>query len=91
MKPLFLKNSMPFAVIALGISGAFATTSIQSIPENKVPIVGYLANSQNKCINTPVACETIPKPFLCRLNGTTGPIAYKKEDDDNCIEPLFRP
>jgi hypothetical protein len=90
MKKLFLKNGLPFVVIAMGILEAFVTTSMQNISKAKAPMVGYLANPQNECINIPVACGDL-SPYLCRLNGTTGPIAYEKEDGDNCVQPLYRP
>jgi hypothetical protein len=91
MKNLFLKKITPFAVVVMGISGAFVTTSMQSASKDIAPTVGYIANSQNECLDIPVACDDTPKPFLCRLNGTTGPIAYEKDDDDNCVQPLYRP
>ncbi|MCV9932871.1 DUF6520 family protein [Flavobacterium sp. LS1R47] len=90
MKTLFLKNMMPFAVAVLGISGAFATTLMQNASESNGPMVGYIANSQNQCINIPVACGDI-SPFLCRLNGASGAVAYEQEDGGNCVQPLYRP
>jgi hypothetical protein len=91
MKNLFLKNMTPFAVIVMGVSGAFVTTSMQSASKVKAPIVGYIANSQNECLNIPVACDDTPKAFLCRLGGAAGAVAYEKEDGDNCVQPLYRP
>ncbi|MCV9932869.1 hypothetical protein OIU80_11290 [Flavobacterium sp. LS1R47] len=91
MKTLFLKNMMPFAVIVMGVSGAFVTTSMQSVSEAKAPAVGYIANSQNQCLNIPVACDDTPRPFLCRLNGVSGAVAYEQEDGGNCVQPLYRP
>ena len=84
---------MPIAVVALGISGAFVTTSMQSVSKaGTPPKIGYLRNSANKCIDTPVNCESTPNAFMCRLNYNTGPIAYDKEvPSNNCIQALYRP
>jgi hypothetical protein len=90
MNKLFLNDSIPIAVIALGITGAFITTSMQSISEVKPPVIGYLVDAQGLCRDVPITCGTL-SPFLCRLNGTTGPIAYEKDDSDNCVQPLYRP
>lgn len=93
MKTLFLKNSIPFAVIALGVCGAFLTTSMQSISKtDTAPKLGYLRNSNSiKCSQVAVNCSDTPSPFLCQLGGTSGPIAYDKVLATNdCINPLYR-
>ncbi|MFH6936358.1 hypothetical protein [Flavobacterium sp. FlaQc-30] len=90
MKKIFLKNSMSFVVIVLGISGAFATTFMQRLPEDKPPVIGYLVDAQGLCRDVSINCGTL-SPFLCRLNGTTGPIAYEKDDNGTCVIPLYRP
>ncbi|MDP5198995.1 hypothetical protein [Flavobacterium sp. DG2-3] len=93
MKTLNFKNMVPIAVIALGISGAFVTTSMQSASKSAFnPKIGYLANSQGKCINTPVNCDDTPSAFLCRIGGTSGAVAYDKDvATNNCVQPLYRP
>jgi hypothetical protein len=93
MKNSFIKNMVPIAVIALGISGAFVTTSMQSASKSELaPKVGYLANPQGKCTQTTVNCETIQSAFLCRLGVTSGPVAYDKDiATNNCVQPLYRP
>ena len=89
MKTLFLKNVMPVAVIALGITGAFATMSMQSTTKNLVPKIGYTLNAQGAC-NIPVNCDTNGSQ-ACRLNDTSGPQAFGKNAQGNCNEVLFRP
>ena len=93
MKTLFLKNMMPIAVVALGISGAFLTTSMQGISKTDTfPKIGYVRNpDNNQCTEVSVNCNTIPT-MLCRLGGTSGPIAYDKDvATNNCVQPLYRP
>ena len=90
MKKLLSKNSIPIVVIALGITGAFVTTSMQSVSGDKPPVIGYLVDEQGLCRDVPINCGTL-SPFLCRLNGTTGPIAYEKDDNGTCVIPLYRP
>lgn len=92
MKTFFSKNMIPIAVAVLGIGGAFVTTSMQNISKNEVPPkIGYLANPQGKCTNTQVNCSDIPTAFLCRLGVTSGPVAYDKDAQNNCVQPLYRP
>ncbi|MFC0778690.1 DUF6520 family protein [Flavobacterium sp. HJSW_4] len=92
MKSLFLKNMVPIAVVAFGISGAFLTTSMQSASKSEsAPKVGYLRNADNSCQQTPVNCDDTPSQFVCRLNITSGPQAYDKDADNNCINTLYRP
>lgn len=85
----FLKNVMPAAVIALGITGAFATMSMQSTEKKLVPKMGYILNAQGAC-DIQVNCETSGNQ-VCRLNGATGPQAFGKNAQGNCNEVLFRP
>ena len=85
----FFKNVMPAAVIALGITGAFATMSMQSTEKNLAPKIGYTLNAQGAC-NIPVNCDTSGSQ-TCRLNGATGPQAFGKNAQGNCNEVLFRP
>ena len=88
MKTLFLKNMMPFAVIALGISGAFVTTSMQSA-KSLAPKIGFTLNAQGAC-NVQVNCSDIPAQ-VCRLSGATGPQAFGKDAQGNCTQVLYRP
>lgn len=94
MKTLFLKNSISIAIVAFGISGAFLTTSIQGFSQNNAaPKIGYLQNSGSvTCSEIQVICSINPSPFLCRLGGISGPIAYDRDlPANNCIQPLYRP
>ncbi|KQX00761.1 hypothetical protein ASC72_07810 [Flavobacterium sp. Root420] len=92
MKKLFIKNMAPIAVAVLGISGAFVTTSMQSASKSDAPPkIGYLANAQGKCTDTAVNCDDTPSAFLCRLGITSGPVAYNKDAQNNCVQPLYRP
>ncbi|MCI9843501.1 DUF6520 family protein [Flavobacterium pectinovorum] len=88
MKTLFLKKVTPFAVVALAVAGAFATTSMQSASVVEQAI-GYTLNSQGAC-NIEVECSTIPAQ-VCRVNGDSGAQAFGKNDQENCTEILFRP
>jgi len=90
MKTLFLKNMMPIAVVALGISGAFVTTSMQSVSKAETPPkFGYVRNPNSiQCSQVSTNCETIPSPNLCQLGAN---IAYDKDPaTNNCINPLYR-
>lgn len=94
MKTLFLKNSISIIFIALGICGAFITTSMQKSNKTNVAYkIGYLRNSNStKCSAVSVLCSTDLSPFLCRLEVTSGSIAYDKNPATNdCINPLYRP
>ena len=92
MKTLFLKNVVPAAAAVLAIAGAFATTSMQSAEKSKTAAIqqGYYPDFNGKCTQGPVNCSDVIKPQLCRLNVTTGPIVYETDDQDNCVEPLYR-
>lgn len=92
MKTIFLKNVMPAAVVVLAAAGAFATTSMQSASKQKAVTFkwGYVPNSSGQCISNPVPCDDQQSDFLCRVNGT-GAVAYDKDEQNNCIAPLYRP
>jgi hypothetical protein len=91
MKTLFLKNVMPFAVVAMGVSGAFFTTSMQSVSKVKPPQIGYTLNAQGGCSDIAVNCDNTPRPFVCRLAGASGPQAFGKDAQGNCVQILWRP
>ncbi|GGF14311.1 DUF6520 family protein [Flavobacterium limi] len=92
MKTLFVKNVMPAAVAVLAIAGAFATTSMQSTAKNKTVAIqqGYYPDASNKCTQGPVNCSDIEKEQLCRLNVTSGPTVFETDDQNNCVQPLYR-
>lgn len=89
MKTLF-KNVLPIAVVALAVSGAFVTTSMQSASKVLVPKIGYPRDNQGNCIlNLPQNCNTSPNPYVCYVGGgTSGTQAYGPAQ--NCQEILFR-
>ena len=84
---------MPIAVVALGLSGAFVTTSMQSVSKTETaPKFGYVRNSNSiQCSEIQVNCNTNPNAFFCRVGGTTGPLAYDKEPNNDCVHALYRP
>lgn len=86
MKTVFLKKMMPIATIALGIVGAFATTSMQSAPNSATPQYGYTLDAQKKC-NIEVQCSDVPNP-VCRLNGAQ---AFAKDPNGNCNQITYQP
>lgn len=90
MKTMFFKNMIPVAVVAMGISGAFFTTSMQSASKVVAPKIGYILNAQGAC-NIQVDCNTTPRNQICRLNGDSGPQAFGKNLQGNCNEVLYRP
>lgn len=89
MKTTFLKKVMPLAVIAMGISGAFLTTSMQSDSISAAPITGYVSGPEGPC-SVPVDCSDVFNQ-VCRANVTTGPQAFGKDDENNCTEIVYRP
>ncbi|SHM44907.1 DUF6520 family protein [Flavobacterium xanthum] len=89
MKKTFLKKMMPFAVVVMGISGAFLTTSMQSDSNSAAPRMGYINGAQGAC-SVSVNCSDIPGQ-VCRANGTTGTQAFGKDSQNNCVELLYRP
>lgn len=88
MKTLFLKNIAPFAVIAIGVSGAFLTTSMQKAPKSIAPINGYVLSAENEC-NVPISCSDDSTKPLCRQFGTTGQQAFG--NPGNCNVEVYRP
>lgn len=89
MKTLF-KNVLPIAVVALAVSGAFVTTSMQSASKHAAPKVGYPRNAMGNCIlNQPQNCNSTPIPTFCYVGGgTSGTRAYGADQD--CQEILYR-
>ncbi len=92
MKKLVLKNVLPAAIVALAVSGAFATTSMQRAPEKSTVAFkwGYLPNANGTCSTTQVSCSDIQKDQLCRVGDTSGAIAYDRDSQNNCVQPLYR-
>lgn len=93
MKSLFLKNGMPVAAVLLAMAGAFATTSMQSSPKADILAIrpGYFPDSNGDCTDEePIDCSTNLKAQFCRLNVTSGPVAYDKDEENNCVQPLYR-
>lgn len=91
MKSQILKKMMPLTVVVLGISGAFATTAMQSATNSSTAQrTGYLLNNQGAC-DVEVNCSDTPSDFVCRAAITSGPQAFGKDSSDNCTEILYRP
>ena len=87
MKTMFLKQMVPFVVVAVtGISGAFLTTSMQKVSAF-TPKLGYINGPNGPC-SVPVQCNTTPKEF-CRASYPSG--AQAKDKDSNCADVLYRP
>lgn len=91
MKKLILKNVIPAAVVVLAISGAFATMSMKDVSQKEAFKWGYLPNtSEGGCDESlKISCDDVPSNNPCRVNGTTGAIAY--DLDTNCVQQLYRP
>ena len=89
MKTQFLNKMIPFAVVVMGITGAFLTTSMQSDSNSAAPRTGYINGPQGPC-SAPVNCSDITGP-VCRANGATGAQAFGKDSQNNCVELLYRP
>ena len=87
MKTLFLKNMMPVAVIALAVSGAFATTSMQSVAKKDAPKLGHFPDGMGGCSVESIQCSDTPSPNACQVSSSS-PIAY--DPDTNCVEQLYR-
>ena len=87
MKNLILRNISPLAVIVMGVSGAFFTTSMQSAA--KALPNGYTLNAQGAC-NVEVNCSNINTRPICRQFGDTGPQAFGKVGN-NCPTELYKP
>lgn len=91
MKTEFFKNAIPFAVIALGISGAFVTTSMQKAPKDLILEDGYALNFEGGCSDDKTSCDTQETDFVCRIGGLTGAQAFGKDENDKCVVKLWRP
>lgn len=90
MKTLILRKYLPIAVVAIGIGGAFATTSMQSASK-AAPKDGFTRNSSNKCTAIQVECSDVDSGTMCRVSYPSGAIAYDKVANNNCLQPLYRP
>lgn len=90
MKTQFLKNAVPFGVIALALSGAFATTSMQKASA-VFPQPGFQLDAMGNCSDTPVSCDTQDNDIVCRVNDLTGPQAWGKNTSGECVIKLYRP
>lgn len=90
MKPIILKKVMPFAVFALGILGAFATTSMQSAAKADL-VIGYPDTPQNPC-SVPINCSDEGNE-ACRVSYDDGEQVFGKdqESETTCSEILKRP
>lgn len=86
MNTNFFKNMIPVAVVALGISGAFFTTSMQSASNAAAPRLGYTLNENDDC-NVPVDCNTI-QTQICQ--SSSGEQAFGKNPQDNCDVVLYK-
>jgi hypothetical protein len=89
MKTQFLNKMIPFAVVVMGITGAFLTTSMQSDSNSAAPRTGYINGPQGAC-SVQVNCSDVPNA-VCRANGATGAQAFGKDSQNNCVELLYRP
>ena len=87
MKKLILKNIAPFAVIVMGVSGAFLTTSMQSA--SRALPNGYTLDAERDC-NIEVNCGTNSNNPKCKQFGDTGAQAFGKVGN-NCPTELYRP
>lgn len=84
MKATFFKSTMPFAAaVVIGLSGAFLTTSMQSVSK-AAPRDGYIEGLSGKC-SVKVECTDNDTP-ICQANGQQ---AFG--DNANCDEVLHMP
>jgi hypothetical protein len=91
MKTVFLKKMIPVAVFAMGIAGAFVTTSMQSTPKTVALEYGYLPDANNHCASdVEITCNTIPKQ-VCLQNITSGPQVFAEDAQGNCSKVTYRP
>lgn len=91
MKTVFFKKLMPIAVFAVGITGAFVTTSMQSAAKAATPEIGYLRDADKHCIfDMEVTCSDVNGP-VCLQNITSGPQAYAEDAQGNCTKLTYRP
>lgn len=89
MKTQFLNKMIPFAVVVMGITGAFLTTSMQSDSNRTTFIPGYITGPQGPC-SVEVNCSDVVNP-ICRANGGTGAQAKGKDSQNNCMQLLYQP
>ncbi|KOP38914.1 MULTISPECIES: DUF6520 family protein [unclassified Flavobacterium] len=91
MKPLILKKMTPFAVVVLGIVGAFGTTSMQSAKADIAPVIGYVSIPGDPC-SVEVECSDSGDD-TCRLFYPSGPEAKALDPDSEttCAQQLYRP
>lgn len=91
MKTVFFKKLMPVAVFAVGITGAFVTTSMQSAAKSAAPEIGYLRDADKHCdFERPISCNDIPGP-VCLQNTTSGPQVWAEDAQGNCTKLTYRP
>ena len=86
MKTNFFKNMVPAAVVALGISGAFVTTSMQSASKMTAPSIGYTLDQNDEC-DVPVNCNTTPAA-ICQ--DSSGHQAFGENAQGNCDVKLYK-
>ncbi|SHM04910.1 DUF6520 family protein [Flavobacterium saccharophilum] len=87
-----LKNILPITIIAFGISGAFISTAMEkgTAKITALPLIGYPVSPDGKCTDIAVNCNDLGTA-LCRVSGLSGPVAYQKDAQNNCLQPLYRP
>lgn len=84
---------MPIAVVALAVSGAFMTTSMQSAAKISGLQTGFKPNPDGTCSNMSAQCENTQTANLCYIGGgISGVQAFGKDPlNDNCSVTLWRP
>ena len=89
MKTLVIKNLLPIGTFILAVSGAFLTTSMQSVSKGTDGLVpGYPADANGNCKNVPSTnCDDIPDQF-CYV-ASTGEQAFENQAN-KCIVPLYK-
>ncbi|SCY73929.1 hypothetical protein SAMN02927916_3118 [Flavobacterium anhuiense] len=90
MKRIILKKRLPLLAVVLAVTGAFACSAHRNSENRRAPAVGYTLDAQGEC-SIAVACNDTPSAFICRLGGSSGPIAYGKNPQGRCVETLWRP
>lgn len=88
MKTLFFKNMIPAAVIAIGISGAFVTTSMQSVSESSAFRVAYILNEDEECEQVDVPCNAT-EGTICK-HSASNQTAFDKNAAGNCEVNLYK-
>ncbi|MGN7811754.1 hypothetical protein [Flavobacterium sp. 22076] len=84
MKTQIFKNMMPFAVAALGIIGAFTTTSMQRAEKEMVLVNAY---NPSNCQDIVKQCDNQERTFICSFSGNQ---LYGKDNNGNCTETLWQ-